>query len=643
MDKNTIIGLILMGVVLFGYSFWVDSTQPQLVTTEVTEADIAKHEKNIGTPNEQQIDNAIAATSLDSTQLFFHALNKQGADTVAIENDKLRVEISTIGGAVAAVYLKEREEGCETYRYKSYNDFNNGNNQPLRVYNGQDAQMAFTIDTKDGHLVTTNYNFHPIALTDSSVVMRLTSSDSLTTLDIAYRLSAGNYLLDLELSAHGMDKYISATTNAIKLDWQKKVEQLEKGFKFENQYSTLTYKLTNDDTEMLSEFETEEETQFDTTIDWVAFKNQYFSNILIAEKPLKANRLESIAFTEHGGYLKEYRADLQAHFDPSGQHATTFQMYFGPNQFRLLQSIDEVAFDGKHDLQLEEIVYLGWPLFKWINRWFTLYVFDFLTKLGLPMGIVLLLITLLMRVIVYAPTKKSFLSSAKMRVLKPKVDEINQKYPKPEDAMKRQQETMMLYSQYGASPMGGCLPMLIQMPLWIAMFNFVPNAIELRQEGFLWAEDLSTYDSLISWDKEIWLIGDHLSLFCLLFCATNILYSVMSMRQQQASMSAEQAQQMKMMQWMMYLMPVFFFFMFNDYSAGLNYYYFISLLASALTMWYLRKTTDDKKLLAKLEAYYQANKNNPQKKVSGLAARLEALQKQQEAMLEEQRRRKEGK
>ena len=302
--------------------------------------------------------------------------------------------------------------------------------------------------------------------------------------------------------------------------------------------------------------------------------------------------------------------------------------------------MDQYAIGGEKDLEMEELVYLGWPLFKWINRFFTLYVFDFLTRLGLPMGIVLLLITILLRFIVYIPTRKSFLSSAKMRVLKPKIDELSKQYPNQEDAMKKQQAMMALYSQYGVSPMGGCLPMLIQMPIWIAMFNFVPNAIELRQQGFLWAEDLSTYDSVISWGTYIWGIGDHLSLFCLLFCATNILYSYMTMRQQRESMSAEQADQMKVMQWMMYLMPVFFFFMFNDYSSGLNYYYFISLLASALTMWYLRKTTDDAKLLAKLEENYRANKNNPNKKPSGLAARLEALQKQQEAMMKAQQSRK---
>ena len=245
------------------------------------------------------------------------------------------------------------------------------------------------------------------------------------------------------------------------------------------------------------------------------------------------------------------------------------------------------------------------------------------------MGLVLLLLTIIVKILVYPTTKKSYLSSAKMRVLKPQVDEIGRKYPKQEDAMKKQQEMMQLYSQYGVSPMGGCLPMLIQTPIWIALFNFVPNAIELRGEPFLWADDLSAYDDVISWGTHIWLIGDHLSIFCLLFCLTNIINTWISMRQQQNQMSSEQAQQMKMMQYMMYAVPVMFFFMFNNYSSGLCYYYFLSGLTSILIMWVLRKRTDDAKLLAKLEAYRQQHKNDP-RKTTGLAARLEALQKMQE-------------
>ena len=247
------------------------------------------------------------------------------------------------------------------------------------------------------------------------------------------------------------------------------------------------------------------------------------------------------------------------------------------------------------------------------------------------MGIVIILITLLLKVITYPMVKKSYMSSAKMRVLKPKLDAATKQYDKPEDQMQKQQAMMQMYSQYGVSPLSGCLPMLIQMPIWIAMFNFVPNAIQLRGQSFLWIDDLSTYDPIIEWGTNIWLIGDHLSLTCILFCIGNLAYSWMTMRQQKDQMVGQQAEQMKMMQWMMMLMPLMFFFMFNDYSAGLNFYYFISLFFSAAIMWALRKTTNDEKLLAKLEARKAEMKANP-KKMSGMAKRLAELQKQAEEL-----------
>ena len=280
---------------------------------------------------------------------------------------------------------------------------------------------------------------------------------------------------------------------------------------------------------------------------------------------------------------------------------------------------------------MQRLVYLGWPIIRIINRWFTIYVFDWLTDMNINMGVVLILITLLLKLITYPLVKKSYMSSAKMRVLRPKIEEATKQYDKPEDQMQKQQAMMAMYSKYGVSPLSGCLPILIQMPIWIAMFNFVPNAIQLRGESFLWISDLSTYDPIIEWNTNLWLIGDHLSLTCILFCAANVLYSVMTMRQQKDQMIGAQAEQMKMMRWMTYLMPIFFFFMFNDYSAGLNFYYFISLFFSAAIMWTLRKTTNDEKLLAILEARYQENKNNPQK-MSGLASRLEAMQKQAEEL-----------
>ena len=365
----------------------------------------------------------------------------------------------------------------------------------------------------------------------------------------------------------------------------------------------------------------------DEPLDWVAFKNQFFSAVLISQQEFTHAHLNSQLYEKGQGYLKNYEAQLQTAFDPTGAQPTQLQMYFGPNDFHTLKAHNKLSSNPDRDLELEDLVYLGWPIVRWINRWFIIYLFDWLKGFGLHMGLVLLLLTLIVKALVYPATKKSYLASARMRVLKPKIDELNAKYPKQADAMKKQQEMMQLYSQYGVSPMGGCLPMLIQAPIWIALFNFVPNAIELRGQSFLWADDLSAYDDVIRWGKDVWLIGDHLSIFCVLFCVMQIANTWISMKQQQnAVMSPEQEQSMKMMKWMMYLMPLMFFFMFNTYSSGLNYYYFLSGFTSILIMWFLRKTTDDNKLLAQLEAYKAKNANNP-KKTSGMAARLEALQK----------------
>ena len=312
-----------------------------------------------------------------------------------------------------------------------------------------------------------------------------------------------------------------------------------------------------------------------------------------------------------------------------------FEFYFGPNDFQILKNTEKESTFGK-DLEFQKLVYLGWPIIRWINRFFTLYVFDWLSNV-FPMGIVLILITLLLKLITYPMVKKSYMSSAKMRVLKPKLEAATAQFNKPEDQMQKQQAMMAEYAKYGVSPLSGCLPMLIQMPVWVAMFNFVPNAIQLRGEKFLWMNDLSTFDPIFEWNTNIWLIGDHLSLTCILFCVANLLYSWMTMRQQRDQMVGQQAEQMKMMQWMMYLMPLMFFFMFNDYSAGLNFYYFISLFFSAAIMWTLRKTTNDEKLLAILEKRYQENKSNP-KKASGLMARMQALQELQRQQQEEMQR-----
>lgn len=619
MDKNTIVGLVLIAATLIGFSWYNTNQERQLQQIEQL-AQTTQQQSTVADAAATAKNRAALAAAVDSTDLFYAAAHGE-AKQVVLKNNKVTVKLNTKGGTISEVRLNE---------YKSYEDFKAEKQSSLLLYNEKDANLHLSLDLKEGSIDFADYYFTPIAQTDSTVTMRLTAADG-ATIDLDYQLLSDNYLVNFTVKTSGLRKYLPQTVKTIQMEWNDRVAQHEKGFYFENMYSTLTYKLHGDDTEKLSEAQDEKE-KAEGQVDWIAFKNQYFSSVLLAAQPLTEVNLESQQLDENSKYLKNYHATMQAAFDPTEQQSSKFQFYFGPNNYRLLQSMDDFKLT-ESDNDLQDLVYLGWPIIKWINRYFTLYVFDFFTRMGLPMGIVLLLITILLRILVYVPTRKSFMSSAKMRVLKPKVDEISAKYPRQEDAMKRQQEMMSLYSQYGVSPMGGCLPMLIQMPIWIAMFNFVPNAIEMRQQSFLWADDLSTYDSIISWNVDIWGLGNHISLFCVLFCATNLLYSWMTMRQQRDQMSGDQAQQMKMMQWMMMLMPLFFFFMFNKYSAGLNYYYFISLLLSALTMWWLRYTTDDKKLLEKLEANYQANKNNPNKKVSGLAARLEALQKQQEEMM----------
>ena len=440
----------------------------------------------------------------------------------------------------------------------------------------------------------------------------------------------------MSMQVKGMNGLFAPDTKVMNVNWKDKCRQQEKGFTFENRYSTLTYHEEDGGTDKLSETSEKVDEQIDKKIDWVAFKNQFFSAVMIAKHDFNTGALlTSIPQQKGSGFLKEYEAKLKTFFDPTGQTPSEFEFYFGPNDFRLLNRVEQQSTFNK-DLELQRLVYLGWPLFRIINRWFTIYVFDWLSK-WFPMGVVLILITLLLKVITFPMVKKSYMSSAKMRVLKPKLEAATAQYNKPEDQMQKQQAMMAEYSKYGVSPLSGCLPMLIQMPIWIAMFNFVPNAIQLRGESFLWINDLSTYDPVIEWNRNIWLIGDHLSLTCILFCVANVLYSWMTMRQQRDQMVGQQAEQMKMMQWMMYLMPVMFFFMFNDYSSGLNFYYFVSLFFSAAIMWTLRKTTNDEKLLKILEARYEENKANP-KKLSGMAARLQAMQEQQQAM---QRKREE--
>ncbi len=623
MDKNNIIGFVLIALVLIGFTWYQQpSAEEQRAAfvqdsiAQVTKAKAEKQAKLAEAARQKAIKQAIAE---DTTSLFYNALRGQ-AESIVLKNEKIELTLNTKGATVEKAIIK----GFDDYK----------GNKEITLFDGEDQKLNYTLSAKETNISTSDLYFVPSAVTDSTVTFTAEAAQG-KSLTIEYRLGA-DYMLHMKMYAEGMQGLFAPGTQTMDVNWKDKCRQQEKGFMFENRYATLTYHNTDGGTDYLSETSAEEDEPTEEKTDWIAFKNQFFSAVMIAKDNFdKGALLTSVPQEKGSGYLKQYEAKLKAFFDPSGNKPSEFEFYYGPNDFRLLKRVEKESAFGK-ELEMQRLVYLGWPLFRIINRWFTIYVFDFLTGLNINMGIVLILITLLLKFITFPMVKKSYMSSAKMRVLKPKLEAATAQYNKPEDQMQKQQAMMAEYSKYGVSPLSGCLPMLIQMPIWIAMFNFVPNAIQLRGQSFLWISDLSTYDPIIEWNSNIWLIGDHLSLTCILFCVSNILYSWMTMRQQRDQMVGQQAEQMKMMQWMMYLMPLMFFFMFNDYSAGLNFYYFISLFFSAAIMWVLRKTTDDEKLLKILEAKYEENKKNP-KKMTGMIARMQALQEMQRQQLEKQR------
>lgn len=633
MNKNNIIGFLLIALVLIGFSWYTqpsaEEQRADFVQDSIAKAKHAEIEKASKAAAAKRQANAKAKIEADSTALFYSALKGQ-AKKIVLKNEKVELTLNTKGGTVEKAVIKG---------YVGHNiqvKDGSADQKDVTLFDGKDQSLKFMLEAKEANIITSDLYFTPSNVTDSTVTMTAVAGEG-KTLSMTYTLGK-DYMLHMSFSTQGMEGLFSPNYNKMDIDWSDKARQQERGFMFENRYTTLTYHNAEGGTDYLNEGSEKIDEKIEETIDWVSFKNQFFSAIIVAKDNFEKDAfMTSIPQEKGSGYLKQFQAKMKTPFDPTGKKASEFEFYFGPNDFQILKNTEKESTFGK-DLEFQKLVYLGWPVIRWINRFFTLYVFDWLSKV-FPMGVVLILITLLLKLITYPMVKKSYMSSAKMRVLKPKLEAATAQYNKPEDQMQKQQAMMAEYAKYGVSPLSGCLPMLIQMPVWIAMFNFVPNAIQLRGEHFLWMNDLSTYDPIFEWNTNIWMIGDHLSLTCILFCVANLLYSWMTMRQQRDQMVGQQAEQMKMMQWMMYLMPLMFFFMFNDYSSGLNFYYFISLFFSAAIMWTLRKTTNDEKLLAILEKRYQENKSNP-KKANGLMARMQALQELQRQQQEEMMRKK---
>ena len=631
MDRRSYLGIALISIIVLMILLWSGNSQKKNAPAKAQYEQKLDSARTAAEDSIQFTEEATVVISVqqDSLSPLFPAMNGT-EETVTLDNGLVKIGISSKGAAPCFAQLS---------------GYNNQKGQHVTLFGHDEISLNFKVDGKNQNIQSRNLYFETIRNGENSVIMRL-NTNGYGHMDFIYTLIPDSYMLNLDIKAEGMSNFFSSDLSTLAVDWIQNLRQQEKGFEFEQRYTTLTYKRADKvKAKVMAISPATKKSRrassktIEEQLDWVAYKNQFFSCIMIASDTYTGgSQLSGISYMKGQGYMKKLMAKTHVGFDPDGNQPTQFQFYFGPNDYKILQQNSKLA-HGDHKIRLNRVIDLGWPVVREFNRFLIIPLFNLLSKWNLNMGIVILLMTLIVKMLVMPAQIKSFMSSAKMRALKPYVDEVNAKYPKPEDAMKKQQETMAVYSKYGVSPMGGCLPSLIQMPVWMAFFFFVPNAIELRQQSFLWATDLTGFDDIISWSTNIPLIGNHLSIFCLLFCLTNIINTIYSMQQQQ--MAPGQEDTMKMMRWMMYGMPIIFFFSFNNYSSGLCYYYFISGLVGIITMIWLRRSTDDKAILAKLEADYEASRNDPNKRKAGgnnMMARLEALQKEQERLQKQQRK-----
>ncbi len=636
MDKKSIIAYVLIGLVIIGF-FKFNQKSPEQIERQKAYNERIELEKQQKQAAEEARAMALQAQIdilKNDTTSVLHNIYNGIEKPITLANNKVEFTLSTLGGHITAAKLKEYndQQGNQLVLFDSKDKLNaTAVNKEQPGFN----KMNFALGNIPGagNINTADCYFKEVYTGTDSVVLRLDFNNN-RYIDFTYTLRPGNYIVDLYIKSHNMESLLG--NESIDITWNQLLRQQEPGYEFEQRYTNVSYKLYDEDVESLRP-NGDDKAKQSNNVSWIAYKNQFFSSILIAGDRFSNTSITSKSIEKGQNLLKACTTTATAPFDPSGNISTALQFYFGPNKYSTLKESSAEAINPGNDLDLQELIYFGWPIVRWINRYFVMYLFDLLSSTGLNMGIVLILLTIIVKICVYPFTKKSYISSAKMRALKPHIDAVNAKYPKQEDALKKQQETMAIYQKYGASPMGGCLPMLIQMPIFIALFNFVPNAIELRQESFLWAHDLSAFDSLISWNANIWPIGNHISIFCLLFSVTQIINTYYTSKMQPSVGGPEMEQQQKMMRWMMYIMPVVFFFVFNEYSSGLNLYYFLSTLSSILIMIYLRKSVKEDELLKKMEAYAEKNKDSVAKQTN-VMARLEALQEQQKKLIEERER-----
>lgn len=534
--------------------------------------------------------------------------------TVKLENKNLSLEISNKGGVISRATLR---------------DYNSYDSTKIELLSPETDIYNFTLTSATQRFETSEFFFTPVQLSDSSVLMKLELGDG-ARWGIKYTLPADGYLVNIDVIQEGMQSIIPSSVASMDFTWHQKMRRNEAGRVFEERNSALYYMFTDGDVDNLSEGSDDDE-EINQRLKWISCKNQFFSAVLMARTNFSSGNLKSTVLKDDPDFIKAMQCDMTVEYSAAAANPASFVMYLGPNSYPVMSAVEKEIFP-EENMHLTKLIPLGWPIFRWINTLIIIPVFTLLGSFISNYGIIILLLTIFIKIILFPFTYKSYISQAKMRVLAPEIKEINDKYPGNENAMKRQQETMALYSRAGASPFSGCLPLLLQMPILIAMFNFFPSAIELRGQSFLWAKDLSAPDAIVSWTTNIPFIsstfGNHISLFCLLMTVVNIIYTKINMASQPGGAS------MPGMKWMTYLMPVMFLVFFNNYASGLSYYYLLSLLITIGQTYIFRQVINEERVRAQM----RENARKPKKK-SGFMARLEEAQRQQQAMMREQQKR----
>lgn len=612
MNKNTIFGFVLIGIILIGFSWYntklfKEQERERFVRDSIAAVEALKNAPALDssalvTVSERDSLSVIRETAPIYKDSLLEAASRAEEEFYTLENDKISVTFTTKGAQASQVLVK-----------------NYYTSDSLALYLMKKNSSNFGIDFyTDQQLNTADFNFEKVEQTDTSLVMRLNFSTG-SYIDHIYTLRPDDYMMDFNLKMVGMSKFISKNVTQLGVDWKMTIPRLERGYDNEKNYSTIDYKFPGESSiEDLGLRKAEAHADIATKVEWFAFQQQFFSAILVARNNFTNGDLAFKFFPEENPdkNLMTCGANMQVEYIAADVVTIPFRFYYGPNLYKVLKS---------YDYGFEKIVPLGGWLIGWINRVIIINFFDFLSRYIVSYGIIILLMTIFIKLIISPLTFKSYVSSAKMRVLKPEVDKINEKYPRKEDAMKKQQEMMALYKKTGVSMFGGCLPMLLQFPILLAMFRFFPASFELRQQPFLWAKDLSAYDSILQLPFHIPLYGDHVSLFAILMAVSMYLYARMTMDQMP---SGQQMAGMRSMQ--LYFMPIFLLVLCNNFSSGLSYYYMLSNIITIIQTWAIRKYfIDEDKIYAQLKA--KAASAKTQKK-SKFQQRLDEIYKQQQAM-----------